>query len=123
MWIDGPIVARGGYESEEGEPLPPSFTGDSPLPMDWAELVRQLPNTGDAVASPSGRRVLVQRADSLLLLRVNGREVGPVMLGIHVGYDVGLAMVRWATPDETRRWNASLPGLEIPTIRVLPEQP
>lgn len=123
LWVDGSIAARGGYETEDGEPLPHSFTGASPLPVEWAEIVRQFPNARDAVASPSGKHIVMQRADSLLVLRAKGRELGPVMLQIHTGYEGELAMVRWATPDETRRWNATLPGLDTPTVRVVPREP
>lgn len=119
MWIDGPIAARGGYETEDGEPLPQSFTGDAPLPLPWSEVVRQLPNARDAIASPSGNHLVVHRADSLLIVRMNGGELGRVMLRVHIGYDDELAMVRWATPDETRRWNAELPALEPPKVRVV----
>lgn len=122
-WVDGSIAARGGYETEDGEPLPHTLTGDSPLPVEWAELVRQLSNARDAAASPSGKHMLIQQADWLLILRVDGRELGPVMLSIHTGYEGELAMVRWATPDETRRWNAMLPALQTPRVTVVPPQP
>jgi len=118
MWIDGSIAARGGYETEEGEPLPHSFTGDTPLPIAWTELVRQVPNAGDAVASPTGDYILVRKADSLMLFRPTNKQLGSPLLRVHIGYEGSFAMVRWATPRETRRWNATLPTLEPPTVRV-----
>ncbi len=120
MWIDGSIAARGGYETEEGEPLPHSFTGDAPLPIAWTELVRQVPNAGDAVASPTGDYILVRKADSLMLFRPTNQQLGQPLLSVHIGYEGSFAMVRWATPDETRWWNATLPSLEPPTVRVVP---
>ena len=48
LWIEGPIVCRGGQDTEGGEAIPPSFTGEAPLPIPWGELVRQLPNEGVA---------------------------------------------------------------------------
>lgn len=119
LWIDGPIAARGGHETEEGEPLPHSFTGDTPLPIAWAELVRQVPESGDAFASPAGEYILVHKRDSLLLFRQTNGQLGALLLSVHVGYESEIAMVRWATPKETRRWNAELPTLAPPTIRVV----
>ncbi|HJU66736.1 MAG TPA: hypothetical protein VJ650_00715, partial [Gemmatimonadaceae bacterium] len=119
IWVDGPIVARGGHETEEGPLLPHSFTGDAPLPMPWTELVRQVPNAGDAIASPTGDYVLVQRADSLLLFRQTSGQLGSRLLSVHIGYYEELAMVRWATPSETRRWSSELPRLAPPTVRVV----
>jgi hypothetical protein len=118
IWVDGPIVARGGHETEEGALLPHSFTGDAPLPIAWAELVRQVPESGDAVASPAGQYVLVHKRDSVLLFRPINKQLGAPLLRVHIGYEDELAMVRWATPDETRRWNAMLPALAPPTVRV-----
>jgi hypothetical protein len=120
IWIDGPIAARGGMEPEEGDVLPDSFTGYAPLPMPWSELVRQVENTRDAVASPTGDYILAQKADSLLLFRPTDGQLGAPLLSVHIGYYEELAMVRWATPDETRHWNETLPTLAPPTVRVVP---
>lgn len=120
IWVDGPIVARGGQETEAGPLLPHSFTGDAPLPIAWTELVRQVPNAGDAVASPAGDYILVQKADSLLLFRPTNGQLGSPLLSVYIGYYEELAMVRWASPDETRRWNATLPTLEPPRVSVRP---
>lgn len=120
IWVDGPIVARGGQETEDGPLLPHSFTGDAPLPILWTELVRQVPNATDAIASPTGDYILVQKADSLLLFRSRNSQLGSPLLTVHIGYEGELAMVRWATPDEARRWNAMLPTLAPPTLRVVP---
>jgi hypothetical protein len=123
IWMDGPVVCRGGQETEGGEPLlPHSFTGDSPLPMTWSELVRQIPNATDAISSPSADYILVQRADSLMLFRSTDRQLGSPLLSVHIGYYEELAMVRWATPDEARRWNATLPALEPPRVKVVPRE-
>lgn len=119
VWVDGPVAARGGYETDEGPLLPHSFTGESPLPIAWTELVRHVPNARDAVASPAGDVILVQKADSLLLFRLTDKQLGAPLLSVHIGYDDELAMVRWATPDETRRWSATLPTLEPPRFRVV----
>ena len=119
LWVDGPIVCRGGQEDEEGgEVLPRSFTGEAPLPLDWSEIVRQLPNVGDATASPVGDYLLAQRADSMMLFRVIDGRLGPPLLRIHVGYGEELVMIRWATPDEARQWSATLPNLAPPRIHV-----
>lgn len=120
LWIEGPVVCRGGQETEDGEPLPHSFTGDSPLPLEWSELVRSTPNAAAAAASPSGRYIVVQKADSLLLFRSSARQLGSPMLRVHIGYYEELAMVRWATRDEARRWNATLPALQPPRVQVVP---
>jgi len=122
VWVDGPIVARGGHETEEGPLLPHSFTGDTPLPISWTELVRQVPNAGDAIASPPGDYILVQKADSLLLFRLTNGQLGAPLLSVHIGYEGELAMVRWATPDETRRWNEMLPALQPPSVQVVAPQ-
>ncbi len=118
IWIDGPIVARGGQETEEGPLLPSSFTGDAPLPIAWAELVRQVPEARDTFASPTGEYILVQKRDSLLLFRMTDKQLGAPLLRVNIGYDEELAMVRWATRGETRKWNATLPALAPPTVRV-----
>ncbi len=118
IWIDGPIVARGGQETEEGPLLPSSFTGDAPLPIAWTELVRQVPEAGDAMASPTGDYILVQKRDSLLLFRLTDKQLGAPLLSVNIGYDAELAMARWATRAETRKWNATLPALAPPTVRV-----
>ena len=120
-WIDGPIVCRGGQEDEEGEPLPRSLTGEPPLPIAWDELVRQLPNVGDATASPAGDYLLAQRADSMMLFRITDGQLGPALMRIHVGYGEELVVVRWATADEERRWSATLPNLAAPRIYVFAE--
>ena len=119
IWVDGPVVARGGHETEEGPLLPHSFTGDAPLPISWDELVRQIPSSSDAVASPAGDYLFAQKADSLLLFRPANGQVSSPLLSVHVGYGDEITMIRWATPTETRRWNAELPGLEPPRIRVV----
>jgi hypothetical protein len=31
-------------------------------------------------------------------------------------------MVRWAAPDETRRWNEMLPALQPPSVQVVSPQ-
>ena len=123
VWMEGSIASRGGQEPEEGDVLPHSFTGDAPLPISWDELVRQVPNSSDAVASPSGDYILVQKADSLLLFRPRNGQLGPPSLSVHVGYGDDLTMVRWATPRETRRWSAELPALEPPKVRVVSPPP
>lgn len=120
IWIDGP-VACSGDQKKASEPLPHSFTGDAPLPIAWAEVVRQLPNAVDAVASPAGELMLVQRADTLMLFRPIGGKLGPPLLRAPVGRHK-LAMIRWATPDETRRWNATL-APPLPRIEVRAEGP
>jgi hypothetical protein len=119
IWVDGPVVARGGHETEEGPLLPQSFTGYTPLPISWNELVRQVPESGDAIASPTDEYILVQKRDSLLLFRLTNGQLGSPLLSVHIGYYEELAMVRWATTDETRRWNATLPTLEPPKVRVV----
>ena len=120
LWADGPIVCRGGQEDDEGgEMLPRSFTGEAPLPIPWDEIVRQLPNVLDATASPTGDYLLTQRADSMMLFRVGDGRLGSPLLRIHVGYGEELAMIRWATPEEARRWSATLPTLAPPRIHVL----
>ena len=119
LWVDGPIVCRGGQEDEDGgEVLPRSFTGEPPLPIDWSEIVRQLPNVLDATASPAGDYLIAQRADSLMLFHVSQGRLGSPLLRVHVGYGEELAMIRWATPDEVRQWNATLPNLTPPRIYV-----
>lgn len=118
-WVDGPIVCRGGQEDEEGgEILPRSFTGEPPLPLERSEIVRQLPNVGDASASPTGGYLLAQRADSMMLFRVSDGRLGTPLLRIHVGYGEELVMIRWATPDEARQWSATLLSLAPPRIHV-----
>ena len=57
IWIDGSIAGRGGMEPEEGDVLPDSVTGYAPLPIPWTDLVRQLENTRDAVASKAGNYI------------------------------------------------------------------
>ena len=117
-WVDGPIVCRGGQEDDEGEPLPRSLTGEPPLPMAWSEIVRQLPNVGDATASPAGDYVLAQRADSMMLFRITDGQLGPPLLRIHIGYGEELVVIRWATADEERRWSVMLPNLAPARIYV-----
>ena len=121
LWIEGPIVCRGGQDTEGGEAIPPSFTGEAPLPIPWSELVRQLPNALDATASPSGAYLLAQRADSLIILPVAGGRLGAPLGRMHIGYGEELAMIRWATAEEARRWSATLPTLQPPRVHVMPD--
>jgi hypothetical protein len=120
-WIDGPAVCSGGEKKEEGEPLPHSFTGDAPLPIAWPELVRQMPNAIDAAASPSGEFMLVHRGDTVTLFRPTAGQLGSPLLRVPVGRHE-LGMIRWATPDETRRWNATLTA-PLPRIEGRAEGP
>jgi hypothetical protein len=84
--------------------------------------VRQTPSSSDAFASPRGDYILVQKADSLRLFRVTDKQLGSPLLSVHIGYEGELAMVRWATPDETRRWNETLPTLQPPSVQVVSPQ-
>jgi hypothetical protein len=120
-WAEGPVVCRGGSENEgPGDTLPRSFTGDAPLPLPWSEVAKLGVNTQDAAASPSGEYVVVQKSDSVLLMRWDGKQLSAPILRVHVGYYEGFTMIRWATPDETRRWSDTLPTLQPPRIVVLP---
>lgn len=119
LWVDGPIVCRGGQDFEGGPVLPSSFTGTSPLPMSWSDLLQQLPNVLDAAVSPSGRFVLAHRADSIMIVRMNDGRVGEPALRLQVGYYEELSMIRWATARETREWTATLPSLQPPRIVMI----
>ena len=120
-WAEGPVVCRGGQENEgPSDSLPRSFTGDAPLPLPWSEIQKIGINTLDAAASPSGEYVVVQKSDSVLLMRWDGKQLSSPLLRVHVGYNNGFTMIRWATPDETRRWMDSIPALEPPRVVVVP---
>lgn len=124
-WAEGPVVCRGGQENEgPGDTLPRSFTGDAPLPLPWSELRKLGINTIDAASSPSGEYLVVQKSDSLLLMRWDGTQLSAPLLRVHIGYYEGFAMIRWATPDETRRWIDTLPRLQPPRVLVMaPDSP
>jgi hypothetical protein len=120
-WAEGPVVCRGGQENEgPGDSLPRSFTGDAPLPLPWSEVRKLGINTLDAAASPSGDIVVVQKSDSILVMRWDGKQLSAPLLRVHVGYYEGVVMIRWATPDETRRWTDTLPTLRPPRVLVVP---
>ena len=118
VWVNGPIACRGGADVGLALALPPSFTGDSPLPVAWAELKRRIPDLRDAAASPSGAHLVLLVRDTLSLVRLRNGTIGEPLFQVPVGWDEQVVMLRWASAAELARWNREIPALAEPEVRV-----
>jgi hypothetical protein len=120
FFIDGPIVCRGGEESNGGSEfeLPASFTGSNALPVEWEELEKRIPQLRDAAASPSGRQIVMLAGDTLSIVSVRGGKLGKSLLKVAVGSLEELVMVRWATGRELAEWTRVIPALAEPRVLV-----
>ena len=118
VFVDGPIVCRGGSDLGLAVPLPASFTGDAPLPVAWADLKRQVPALRDGAGSPAGGHLALLVGDTLFVVRVRGGSVAETLVRVPVEWGDGFVMVRWASAAEAAQWNRVVPGLPEPVVRV-----
>ena len=95
-WIDstGDDCRHAQTDFEVPFELPEALTGATPLPMTWAEIEQAFPEAIDAVASPSGRILVVQTREELIVL-VEGAEVARYD-DKEKGRQSRIVMTRWA---------------------------
>jgi hypothetical protein len=118
VFIDGPIVARGGSDMEYRPTLPHSFTGAVQLPISWAKLKKLVPDLRDAASSPSGSHVVLIAGDTLMVAPVNAGVLGKPLIKLGVGPYQDFVMLRWASRSEMLEWNRAIPALPGPYIEV-----
>ena len=110
VWLDGPIVCRGGSEGEDGTPVLPAWSGDTPLPMPWDSIAKQLGGYPDQIAaSPSGRWMVVTGGDTLEVRAVHAGTIGRPVLRVPVARGwTRMVMLRWASDAEVERWRREM---------------
>jgi hypothetical protein len=118
VFIDGPIVARGGSDMEYRPTLPPSFTGAAPLPISWPKLKKLVPDLRDAASSPSGSHLVLIAGDTLIVAPVNGGVLGKPLIKIGIGPYQDFVMLRWASRSEVLEWNRAIPAVPGPYVEV-----
>ena len=119
LFLEGPNACRGGSEYDLNLPLPSTFSGEGPLPMEWNALARDRPGLSDAMASPSGAFIALRAEDSITVHRLRGGKIAERIGRISAPWTDPAVMIRWATPAEAARWSRELPRLVAPKVRVV----
>ena len=118
VFVDGPMVARGGSDMQYRPAVTRNFTGAAALPISWAKLKKLVPNLRDAMASPSGSHVALLAGDTLIVAPVRAGTLGEPLTKVGVGPYQDFVMLRWVSGAQVAQWNREIPSLPAPFIKV-----